>query len=167
MSARRNDRSFLDELFAMCLDAPTWFGPVFALVVFAVMYWVFPWWLVPRKSDDIMQRTVSQVVGGAVPRIAPFAAGLVIFVWLVAEGKKFVRRRERAQWDAAHARQELTTQPSKQAPSPPNAPNCPECDSPMKLRTARQGKNPGAQFWGCSRFPNCRGTREFIVHARE
>ena len=40
-------------------------------------------------------------------------------------------------------------------------PSCPVCQSPMKLRTAKKGGNAGAQFWGCSRFPNCRGTRNF------
>jgi ssDNA-binding Zn-finger/Zn-ribbon topoisomerase 1 len=29
----------------------------------------------------------------------------------------------------------------------------------MKLRMARQGKNVGSEFWGCSRYPKCRGTR--------
>jgi restriction system protein len=37
---------------------------------------------------------------------------------------------------------------------------CPVCRSPMVLRTARRGKNAGRNFWGCSRFPECRGTRE-------
>jgi restriction system protein len=34
---------------------------------------------------------------------------------------------------------------------------CPNCASPMVLRTGR-GKG-GSQFWGCSTFPRCRGTR--------
>lgn len=37
--------------------------------------------------------------------------------------------------------------------------NCPSCSSEMILRTARKGKNAGSRFWGCSRFPHCRGTR--------
>ena len=37
-------------------------------------------------------------------------------------------------------------------------PKCPVCQSPMKLRTAKRGTNAGSQFWGCSRFPACRGT---------
>ena len=36
---------------------------------------------------------------------------------------------------------------------------CPECGNHMVLRTARKGSNSGAQFWGCSKFPSCRGTR--------
>lgn len=40
-----------------------------------------------------------------------------------------------------------------------NAPACPRCGQPMRLRTARQGKNTGTRFWGCPGYPDCRGTR--------
>ena len=33
---------------------------------------------------------------------------------------------------------------------------CPKCSSPMRQR---KRKSDGNFFWGCSRFPNCRGTR--------
>jgi restriction system protein len=36
---------------------------------------------------------------------------------------------------------------------------CPVCKSSMVMRTAKRGKNAGSGFWGCSRFPKCRGTR--------
>lgn len=39
-------------------------------------------------------------------------------------------------------------------------PSCPECGEPMRLRTARGGTAPGAAFWGCSSFPECRGTQK-------
>jgi restriction system protein len=39
-------------------------------------------------------------------------------------------------------------------------PNCPKCASIMVLREARRGTNAGQSFWGCSRYPSCRGTRE-------
>jgi restriction system protein len=38
-------------------------------------------------------------------------------------------------------------------------PDCPSCGAPMVLRTARRGQNPGAQFWGCTSYPDCRHTR--------
>jgi len=37
--------------------------------------------------------------------------------------------------------------------------DCPVCKSVMIKRTAKQGKNAGHQFWGCSKFPACKGTR--------
>lgn len=40
----------------------------------------------------------------------------------------------------------------------PPTPLCPLCDSPMKQRTARIGTNAGKSFWGCSKYPDCKGT---------
>ena len=37
-------------------------------------------------------------------------------------------------------------------------PSCPICSSEMVLRTARRGSNAGNQFWGCSQYPQCKGT---------
>ena len=45
------------------------------------------------------------------------------------------------------------------------APMCPKCGAEMVQRTARNGDNRGHNFWGCSAFPACRGTRD--VEGRE
>lgn len=49
------------------------------------------------------------------------------------------------------------------APATPSVagsmPTCPQCGSRMVRRTARKGPRSGRQFWGCSRYPSCRGTR--------
>ena len=62
------------------------------------------------------------------------------------------------------ARQSLGGQANSAQPQPAKAqasadPTCPVCTSPMLKRTARKGANAGAQFWGCSTYPACRGTR--------
>ncbi|MEE2000609.1 DUF2034 domain-containing protein [Alkalimonas sp. MEB108] len=54
-----------------------------------------------------------------------------------------------------HSTDESTQNTSKTEPS------CPVCNSSMVLRTARKGVNAGNQFYGCSRFPDCRGTRAY------
>ncbi len=36
---------------------------------------------------------------------------------------------------------------------------CPLCAKPMVRRTARRGANAGSEFWGCTGYPVCRGTR--------
>ena len=46
---------------------------------------------------------------------------------------------------------------SDQSDGPP--PACPRCGKPMRLRTARKGPHSGQSFWGCSSYPDCRGTR--------
>jgi ssDNA-binding Zn-finger/Zn-ribbon topoisomerase 1 len=37
---------------------------------------------------------------------------------------------------------------------------CPKCNSPMTIRERR--KAPGNRFYGCSRYPKCKGTREIV-----
>jgi restriction system protein len=36
---------------------------------------------------------------------------------------------------------------------------CPQCGSPMVPRVAQKGSRAGSKFWGCRRFPACRGVR--------
>lgn len=38
------------------------------------------------------------------------------------------------------------------------APVCPKCGKPMALRTAKQGRQAGQNFWGCTGYPDCRET---------
>ena len=46
---------------------------------------------------------------------------------------------------------------------PTRTPTCPKCEGPMALRTKR---SDGSSFWGCLRFPSCKGTRD-IESSRE
>ena len=57
-------------------------------------------------------------------------------------------------------------QPSKNQPDltqletlKQQVPACPLCCSSMVKRTAKKGTNAGSEFWGCSKYPACRGTR--------
>lgn len=36
-------------------------------------------------------------------------------------------------------------------------PACPQCGKAMVLRTTKNGKNTGKQFWGCTAYPDCKG----------
>lgn len=55
----------------------------------------------------------------------------------------------------------VTAQPPQTSPKPPRVtttsgiPICPKCGSPMRQRSGRYG-----DFWGCSRYPGCKGTRK-------
>ncbi len=48
---------------------------------------------------------------------------------------------------------------AQRAAEGPPPPVCPQCGALMRLRTARTGANAGSQFWGCSTYPACKGTR--------
>jgi four helix bundle suffix protein len=63
---------------------------------------------------------------------------------------RIAERRKQDQTD-----QSDTTDPGKKQ----KAPACPLCGKPMALRMARKGQRAGSQFWGCSGYPECKGTR--------
>lgn len=42
---------------------------------------------------------------------------------------------------------------------PTPSPSCPTCSGPMVRRESKRGPSAGNAFWGCKRFPSCRGTR--------
>lgn len=51
-------------------------------------------------------------------------------------------------------KQTINEQPE---PVKESSPKCPKCGSDMVLRTAKRGGKQGGKFWGCSRYPECRG----------
>ncbi|MCM0082963.1 restriction endonuclease [Geomonas sp. Red32] len=60
----------------------------------------------------------------------------------------------------------LTKNPEPRSPNPPSiipvasTPACQKCGAEMKKRIGRQGQNAGKEFWGCSTYPKCNGTRQ-------
>ena len=67
----------------------------------------------------------------------------------------------------SQARVEIDRSPARPAAAPAVQPtvapvqtsSCPSCAKPMVRRTAKRGANAGAEFWGCTGYPACRGTR--------
>ncbi len=67
-------------------------------------------------------------------------------------------RQAKAELDRSPARPAaaMAMQPSA---APMQAPSCPLCSKTMVRRTAKRGANAGGEFWGCTGYPACRGTR--------
>jgi len=112
------------------------------------------------------------IVGMATPIGAP-----VMFIFMIGEyGLKFlavvafvaavisgIRQLNRPTSDVqsptfaySPPRDPRETSPKNEEPS---SPSCPLCNAPMVLRTARRGANAGNSFYGCTRYPECRGIR--------
>lgn len=51
-----------------------------------------------------------------------------------------------------------TAQPQSDGTQPVSPAPCPVCGGLMALRTAKSGRSPGSQFWGCTNYPQCKGT---------
>lgn len=46
------------------------------------------------------------------------------------------------------------------------APACPICGAPMRKMVAKRGRNAGNEFWSCTKYPDCTGTRNVEKEAR-
>jgi hypothetical protein len=73
--------------------------------------------------------------------------------------KSVIDQRAAAQIPTQVAQTSQAPSRSQTAPLLQSRVTCPRCGSPMVRRTARRGRNAGNQFWGCSRYPQCKGTR--------
>lgn len=62
--------------------------------------------------------------------------------------------------------QRTSTSPQVGPPPASGTPDCPFCGKRMVKRKARRGRNAGNQFWGCSGFPHCKGTRNLSGKSR-
>lgn len=83
---------------------------------------------------------------------------------LLLDFEDFLRQRGTRQWskddpEARAVREVGWRHPAGRTDQPDPSPACPHCSRPMALRTARRGVHAGSQFWGCTAYPACQGTR--------
>jgi restriction system protein len=58
-----------------------------------------------------------------------------------------------------HRRKKVQADQGDQGDQADLVPKCPQCGALMALRTAKTGKNAGQSFWGCTQYPDCKGTQ--------
>jgi four helix bundle suffix protein len=69
------------------------------------------------------------------------------------------RLRKRAQSQASRKANDAAEAHAGPDESPrPAPPPCPVCGGLTTLRTAKSGRHPVSQFWGCTNYPQCEGT---------
>lgn len=73
----------------------------------------------------------------------------------------FTERLYRVRSQARQNQSDKSDQSDRSDSTSPAPPACPRRGKPMRQRTARQGPHTGQKFWGCSGYPECRGTRPF------
>lgn len=112
-------------------------------------------------SPSIGHRGACSHHGG----VAPNGWGELVFLFSVicsvTVGVLIASRRDaftRAQYEALPAPPGLPSIGIARSAEPP-APTCPRCAASMRKRVARKGRFQGQAFWGCSRYPRCKGTR--------
>jgi hypothetical protein len=162
--ARRDGTFFLDDLYQTFLHAPIWAGPVFAIFTYAVFRWVVPWSLHGLMDDNPVGHISVQVFGPASVTAAPWLTGGVCLLWLLAIGRRLIDRPPQTLQTGIDRVRDLHSGTRSQPTGATIEEStsglaCPVCSAPMVKRTAKRGPGAGSEFWGCSRFPTCRGTR--------
>jgi restriction system protein len=79
----------------------------------------------------------------------------------LVDGPKLRRLLQQARASASSSAAERPTaqSPAQSRAEPVVPPACPLCAKPMVRRTAKRGASAGTEFWGCTGYPACRGTR--------
>lgn len=137
--------------YVLVHECPWWVSVLVAGLVYGLMRWVPP--LI------VTENVFFRLVLPNLPKLAPLAG--LVFLGLGAlslwrQGlESWVARRRASRGDAPRPE----GLPPATTPAMTSPPSCPACGSPMVKRQARRGRNAGGSFWGCSRYPDCRGTR--------
>lgn len=107
---------------------------------------------------------LSDFVAKATPELAANAmlcavnqAAYLLHRQLQSQGRVF--QQQGGFTESLHALRTRTRNSGGAAPTAEPPPRCPKCGKPMVRRTVKSGPGSGEVFWGCSRFPDCRGTR--------
>jgi restriction system protein len=89
-----------------------------------------------------------------------FAQGRNIELWDGTKLKSIIRQeRNPPRSEPSLTIKDVSTPLGREQETAADTPSCPQCGASMILRTAKRGANAGQQFWGCSTFPRCRGTK--------
>lgn len=88
MASKRGKEEGIDEIiFDILLMAPWWFGPILAALVYSLIYWGVP--LIPFPDGEVdLSKVLEPIVGEVARGIAPWMAGFVLLLWVLALSQK-------------------------------------------------------------------------------
>ncbi|HET6629549.1 MAG TPA: topoisomerase DNA-binding C4 zinc finger domain-containing protein [Woeseiaceae bacterium] len=152
MARRRSN--ILRDLYEIGGMLPWWMTAPLALGTYALLHQY-------AVSDPVVAADPGDALGTLLPNVlrevAVYAQYIVPWLMVVGMLSAVLRRATRAQLLASPPEER---QPEERQPGDSSGPACPRCKGRMLRRTAKRGENAGNDFWGCSRFPACHGTRE-------
>ena len=114
-------------------------------------------------TSESATRGILVTCGSFTPAARSFAEGKPLDLVDGPQLWELVRSVQTASPPSVPDNSPMRTQPEAFAPTASAAgrsPRCPNCGDTMVRRVAKKGPNPGSPFWGCSRFPQCRGPRQ-------
>ncbi|RYF36795.1 MAG: hypothetical protein EOO21_01065 [Comamonadaceae bacterium] len=158
--ARRKRTSGAEAILGLVAKLPWWVGVLLALGTYVIFH--------ALATRPVPTMTDSRQLGSQLPwmLVSGFSVALQYVapvICLVGALVSFLQRRKRtalaANVTASGSAQALDGMSWRDFELLVGEAFRPKCASPMIRRTATKGSNAGSQFWRCSKFPACRGTR--------
>ncbi|NMF98951.1 topoisomerase DNA-binding C4 zinc finger domain-containing protein [Aromatoleum toluolicum] len=140
----RRKSGILEVLMEIAAHLPWQVGVGLAVIAYFVLHYFAT--QVPLPSNPAELKALGKTMGdsmvhGLWTTIAGVLQYVVPVALLVGAGVSAKRR---------HGRKD---------PAGSEALACPKCGGAMVRRTAKSGSNAGNEFWGCAKYPACRGVR--------
>lgn len=145
MSRRKS--GILEDLMEIAAHLPWQVGVGLAVVAYFVLHYFAtqtPLTTNPAELKAIGKTLGDSMVHGVWTMMAGVLQYVVPLAFLIGAGVSAVRSRRRKDSSGSAGSE---------------SPACPKCGSAMVRRTAKSGSNAGNDFWGCAKYPTCRGIR--------
>lgn len=155
--ARRRQSNIFEVMVELASMAPWWAGLLIALVSYLWLHDVATQPIAPSPTDikqfgETVRNQIWITFVTFLQYIIPAACVLGASISAFKQYKKSRNSQNSLSDpddDRSHHLHATTT----------GSPECPVCGSCMVKRTAKKGGRAGETFWGCPKYPSCRGTR--------
>jgi predicted RNA-binding Zn-ribbon protein involved in translation (DUF1610 family) len=141
--ARR--QGFFDDLMSIGLKLPWKVGVAAAVVIFAALHVVAVYTQAPVSAKSLADLG-AVVQHGFVHVFAEFLQYIIPAGLLIGATVGYFKQRQSK--SAADLGVAMTAEPN---------PACPQCGTATIQRTAKRGQFAGQRFWGCAKYPKCKG----------
>jgi hypothetical protein len=141
--ARR--QGFFDDLMSIGLKLPWKVGVAAAVVIFVTLHVVAVYSQTPVSAKTVADMG-AVVQRGFIHVFAEFFQYIIPAGLLIGAAVGYFKRRQSN--SAADLGVAAVVEPN---------PACPQCGTAMIQRTAKKGQFAGQRFWGCGRYPKCKG----------
>jgi predicted RNA-binding Zn-ribbon protein involved in translation (DUF1610 family) len=138
-------QGFFDDLMSIGLKLPWKVGVAAAVVIFVLLHVVAVYNQAPVSAKGLADMG-AVVQHGFIHVFAEFLQYIIPAGLLIGATVGYFKQPQ----------SNSAADPGVAAAAETN-PACPQCGTAMIQRTAKKGKFAGEPFWGCGRYPKCKG----------
>lgn len=152
----RRKQNVIEDILDIASSSPWWVGVIIAIVSYILFHAIASSVVVPQPTDiknfgELAGKQLLITFSTIFQYVLPIAALMGALISLIRGMKKKTP-------NPSNQNNRAYNTYSKQQHSQSNN-DCPLCSQPMVKRKSRRGANAGKEFWGCSNYPSCKGTR--------